>query len=81
MIKFPKFYYFLDSYFNTPKNDCMLRKYYSKNNHLQPFFEEVNKYVDLIYNPNNGMNSEDITSLQSELNIQIPDIYRLSPSM
>ncbi|HHP1115022.1 SMI1/KNR4 family protein [Bacillus cereus group sp. MYBK163-2] len=54
----------------------MLRKYYSKNNHLQPFFEEVNKYVDGIHTLNNGINLEDITSLQNELNIQIPDIYK-----
>ncbi|AJH16777.1 SMI1/KNR4 family protein [Bacillus mycoides] len=54
----------------------MLRKYYSKNNHLQPFFEEVNKYVDGIHILNDGIGLEDITSLQNELNIQIPDIYK-----
>ena len=53
----------------------MLRKYYSKQS-FTTIFEEVNKYVDGIHNLNNGINLEDITSLQNELNIQIPDIYK-----
>ncbi|MEK4936672.1 SMI1/KNR4 family protein [Bacillus pseudomycoides] len=54
----------------------MLRKYYSKNEHLQPFFEEVNKYVNGVHNLNNGVDLENIQSLQNELNIQIPNIYK-----
>ena len=48
----------------------MLRKYYSKQS-FTTIFEEVNKYVDGIHTLNNGINLEDITSLQNELNIQI----------
>lgn len=57
-------------------DDFMFRKYYSKNNHLQPFFEEVNKYADGIHALNDAISLEDITSFQNELNIQIPDIYK-----
>jgi cell wall assembly regulator SMI1 len=54
----------------------MSRKYYSKNNDLQPFFEEVNKYVDGIHSLNDGIGLEAIENLQNELNIQIPEIYK-----
>ncbi|WP_399627922.1 SMI1/KNR4 family protein [Sporosarcina sp. SG10008] len=54
----------------------MTGKFYSENDDLQPFLEEINKYADGVHSLNIGVDLDTIEKLEIELNIQIPEIYK-----
>ncbi|MCP3742655.1 SMI1/KNR4 family protein [Rossellomorea sp. BNER] len=54
----------------------MSGNFYSKNDDLRPFFEEINKYTDNVHSLNKEVELADISKLEIELNIQIPRIYK-----
>ncbi|MFG6496133.1 SMI1/KNR4 family protein [Fictibacillus sp. UD] len=49
---------------------------YLNNQDLIPFFEEINKYAEDVHYLKAGANLEEIESLEKELNINLPQIYK-----
>lgn len=48
----------------------------TNNNILKPFFDEVNKYSEVVHNLNSGVSLKEIESLENQLNIKLPSIYK-----
>ncbi|MDT3429255.1 hypothetical protein J2Z22_004856 [Paenibacillus forsythiae] len=54
----------------------MARQFFSENENLQPFFNEINLYVDGVHDLNQGIDFDTIESLERELKVQFPKIYK-----
>ncbi|MNN11587.1 hypothetical protein D3C81_1245500 [compost metagenome] len=54
----------------------MAKKFHSKNEDLQPFFNEINQYTDGVHDLNEGIDLDSIEILEDEHTIKIPKIYK-----
>jgi hypothetical protein len=52
------------------------KEFFTENEELKPFFDEINKYSEGVHNLNSGVDLKDIENLENDLGIKLPDLYK-----